>query len=621
MITKYSNSVVLYDDLFQKATDRLEMLGVCRPGTEDKYGATVDGVKIEISSLEEYFSNLRNLIYGPENAPLNPRDSEDMKKIKEGYVFLKLPVDEPYFNIKANSREIIVPDAFKKNGISVLGDEVSEMLFFSIDRFYDATDLSHMQIGFYWSHSADPDKTIYSTPAFFSVIESDPDTGDDKLVFGWPISSEMTKQAGKITFSVRFYAESPVANGDSDEYSLSYSLSTLPQTVFINNGMTYDIKNIDVDNRLEQILDYRVVNSPINGRLDPPSMPELTFSATLLGATAQQKKEFTEQIVGHRNLVALGYRKGPGTLTYAWYYMPNDSTVSEQVQEFASPIAEGKGGYVPVTEFIPNIATYFTGGNGNEWKAHTIGSAEEFIQKSEDAQLYVCCSLFTLLEANVKPGVYYALPRNTLYGVHSPVQKDTVPETHRWIVHGPNTPVITSQWENSEMLIEGGKCQLRVTADNTDARTKWQWYRKGPNDAEFIFMESLSGTTGLNTPGTYSVMVSQEGDYKITIINTKNGGEAKAESTQSVRVLGPIEFLELKLVKDGDNLRAEHRALTPYEQISYIWSKDGEKFAETSQDNFVSVQNAYDEQSAYSVVAKVVKGKDLSATFSASLQK
>jgi hypothetical protein len=39
-----------------------------------------------------------------------------------------------------------VPDEFKKNGISVLGDEVAEILFFEVDRFYDSTDLSQTEI-------------------------------------------------------------------------------------------------------------------------------------------------------------------------------------------------------------------------------------------------------------------------------------------------------------------------------------------------------------------------------------------------------------------------------------------------------------------------------------------
>ena len=49
---------------------------------------------------------------------------------------------------------------------------------------------------------------IYKTTAFYPTLEpnnEDNKIADQKIIFGWPISSEATKEAGKLTFVVRFY--------------------------------------------------------------------------------------------------------------------------------------------------------------------------------------------------------------------------------------------------------------------------------------------------------------------------------------------------------------------------------------------------------------------------------
>ena len=49
--------------------------------------------------------------------------------------FLRLPLDEPLFEIDANSRKINVDATpFKTNGLSVQGDNLAETIFFKITR-------------------------------------------------------------------------------------------------------------------------------------------------------------------------------------------------------------------------------------------------------------------------------------------------------------------------------------------------------------------------------------------------------------------------------------------------------------------------------------------------------
>lgn len=107
MITSYSAG--LYDALFKKAEERLN---------------NVFNMNVTIDDLETYFYHLRDLVYGPEDAPATE------EQIKEGYIFLKLPAveQEGHFIIDANTRKIDTSGF--KGLLSVQGDEIAEIVFF-----------------------------------------------------------------------------------------------------------------------------------------------------------------------------------------------------------------------------------------------------------------------------------------------------------------------------------------------------------------------------------------------------------------------------------------------------------------------------------------------------------
>ena len=87
----------------------------------------------DISSLNEYFSLIRELA------------SADLK-------YTVLPLDEETFKINANTRNVEVPQSFK-NGVGVQGDQVAEIIYFEIDRYFDSTDLNTQNIVFEWENS------------------------------------------------------------------------------------------------------------------------------------------------------------------------------------------------------------------------------------------------------------------------------------------------------------------------------------------------------------------------------------------------------------------------------------------------------------------------------------
>lgn len=192
MITKQTTD---YSKLFEKASIALGAT------SEDKY----------ITSLNEYF---RNIV--------------DLAAIDLQYTIL--PLDEETFDIDANTREITVPTSFK-NGVGVQGDQVAEIIYFSIDRYFDATDLNTQNIYIEW-RNANGDEGLSKE------YVRDLTTLPNKIIFGWPLSAEITDSYGTVEFAVRFYS---VKDTDGDKKEIVYSFATKPARITINKTMNFEI--------------------------------------------------------------------------------------------------------------------------------------------------------------------------------------------------------------------------------------------------------------------------------------------------------------------------------------------------------------------------------------------
>ena len=120
MITK--NHATAYASLFKKAEEVLT-----------KY--STEFANQSIGNIDDYFACLKTL------ATLENEHPEEIDPI-----FTILPATEQTFDIDANTREIKVPENFAKYGVGVQGDEIAEILYFSIDRFFDAMDLAQKEI-------------------------------------------------------------------------------------------------------------------------------------------------------------------------------------------------------------------------------------------------------------------------------------------------------------------------------------------------------------------------------------------------------------------------------------------------------------------------------------------
>lgn len=189
--------------------------------TEEK--AAASNTTPRFTSIQEYFSHLKDLL--------------DVG----GKKFLMLPLDEPVFEIDADKREITVPAVFKKNGISVKGDEIAESLIFRINRFFDYADLNEMKVQVQWEN-ANKEQGISD------IYVVDAERNVEYLYLMWPLTERITKYPGTIKFSVRFY--NAWENG-----KMAYSFATKIAAATINDGHNFNMTDGslgDIDNASSQ---------------------------------------------------------------------------------------------------------------------------------------------------------------------------------------------------------------------------------------------------------------------------------------------------------------------------------------------------------------------------------
>ena len=161
--------------------------------------ATASNGEIVVNNIEEFFGNIIQI------------SNLDLK-------FLRLPLDEPLFEIDANSRKINVDATpFKTNGLSVQGDNLAETIFFKINRYFDYKDLMNTKILINWKNGSESG----SDESFVKSADIEP----GYIVFGWGITDRITNKSGTVNFAICFEDES------------GYSFNTLPASLSIKDGL------------------------------------------------------------------------------------------------------------------------------------------------------------------------------------------------------------------------------------------------------------------------------------------------------------------------------------------------------------------------------------------------
>ena len=550
VITRYTSAPDKYNELFAKANARLNL-------TTDKE---------KISSLEGYFMHLRDLVYGPNDSFAN-----DPEEIEKGYEFLKLPLDEPHLKIDANKRTIDTKGFLEAGGIlSVQGDEIAEIVFFEVDRYFDATDLTQMQIAIQWKNKEDEG----STPAFIRIVEPDQSGDNEKLVFGWPITSEITSVAGPVQFSVRFYDR----NHDTEE--MNYSLVTLPVSMNIGASLSADLDEDAMDDPRPTILS-RLRNSGPLSQLDQAKAPIF-----VLHRPVSQEIDFGLET--SYDLKAIARKNGSGgIISYKWYKadIMEDGTAGpyEGIDIMGDPDDLWKSAgtedenYYEVSEWISGVSTYYYQKaleNGEtEWESLSLISAEAFkTELMKRKKLFVRMSVLTL---NIKPdesvlGYYRVDARVGSSGTYAYASYSSNAEgaddrylgpdsTPTWVVKGPEIVDL------NDLEVYGNIGDtIELSGANLNTTTSYEWLYCANED----FNSSVIETVG--TEQSYTL--AKEGYYKAKATNYKNGASNNDE-TSVITSLAPIADWIVSMEQvDGVFKASIDRDLGFKESITNTWT-------------------------------------------------
>lgn len=273
---------------------------------------------VGISDIDDYFMELENIkqyVVGQNGDISNPE--------KDPY-FLILPQDdEPLFNINANTRKIDVPTDFTRNGIAVQGDELAEIVYFSIDRYFDTTDLYEKDILIQWEAPLKPGQ-MEPKKGLSVTVNKSLALMPGKVVFGWPITNDITETAGNVKFAVRFYdrIEDPVTKKEM----LAYSWSTLTATAKINTALDFQIADSEAITALivdkNKLIYDNLRNSSAEGvdiEATAPTFVDTAFFPTqTIDGTPIYDLSANLKFSGRASFTADDEVEGFGTLSYRW---------------------------------------------------------------------------------------------------------------------------------------------------------------------------------------------------------------------------------------------------------------------------------------------------------------
>ena len=558
---------------------------------EDK--AFIDGeTSHRISSLNEYFQHIEDLA---SLAIGNGRSGSDP-------YFLRLPLDEPFFEINANTRAITVPAALRQVG--VVGDKYAEIVFFKIDRYYDAIDLNTRQIYIEWEA---PDGEGGVRKGVSRDFLRDTQSEKDKIIFGWVIGDELTKNVGNIRFAVRFVEWNAGLAEDEDGKlirvedpdsavsgtELAYSFSSLPAQITIVDSLHYDLFDdskeasmIDTDGQAGTILFFLQNSDPDSADQTAPETASLPI--------------FIRDLVDEHDLE-------DGVLRLQVEAIPekDSGTISYMFGKKATLKGEGSGtkGIVARIDFIKigdgveaaDGATLYIKKGNNVFEVDD-GTAPASEPRYEKVAYMIAAG----------PGYYFANARNTVSGkktssatsnilyipyAATPTIEDQMPE--RFVIKevAYSTEVDTSV-DQSQMpgamytnikIVEGEEGPATITlgavehgphfsAEKTDSLT-YTWYRADNaemTDAE-VYASAESSNIELSEPGFYCVKVENAFNNDTASTEMKDAGVIRVTN---MPVIPKVRFEDWgATVAAGNPNTVIEIEETEHDHITYEWHR------------------------------------------------
>lgn len=460
------------------------------PDLEDKEG---------FASLPEYYSHMNDFF------------------TTGAWKYVFLPLDENEFKINLEDRSIIVPSSFSKQ-VSVQSDQLAETIIFSVDRYFDYMDLANTNIYVQWQNAAGEK----SATRIFMIDLDTP----DKIRFAWPISDAITKQFGKIHFSVRFFRI-------NEQDKMIYSLNT---TEYSFNIAPAHQESLNLDEYEEQagLFNNVIINSLFADKgislPQPPSFIDVTSLfkideteivegedvawENLVPVTEANLAEDTLTLCAEANTI------DNGDLIYTWYYLDNAEgaiyvdvaeddryTIGTKMIKFAAPRNE--------KDEIDWSLTYIPGQRYYESNDPISAVRVANVKESNAEYLY---RRFSTLTINKDPdgahviGKYFVKAENKIQVVNP-----NPANSSECVLPAPVPVTIITDLQATKNFLEGEEgnetCVLAVenTQHGIDV-INYTWYKDGVD----LKVEDATASYTATTPGYYSVSITSAANRETT---------------------------------------------------------------------------------------------------------
>ena len=494
-----------------------------------------------ITTIEKYFADLKYLV------ELEDANSSDNRKVLHslGRRYTMLPLDETPFEVDANSRKITIPTNFSANGVAVQGDQLAEVLYFRIDRYFDAKDLDDAEIFIQWE-TADG-QTGLSAPIVIDIM-SEP----NKIIFGWALSETLTKTPGNIKFAVRFYKWANEAMT-----KLSYSWASQTVSVAVKETLDYTLSDVVLqqiarDMKEENELMIARIKSSETTVTDNEEAAIPVYVLNLRDDANMVTHDFNTQHILYVDLEAtevegttiLEYplkvqarSADGGIISYVWHYESLDHNTAAQGQTMGSESDPShskdiKIKYELTQDEEPLEKVYYEQKTVNDVVGYFAFDVAGLAPNETPASkgLYEKFAYCTVTHV----GYFWVEAINSRTKANSKSK-----ESDHVMVPMPSDPQITTNVTEREILpmVVDEHVTLNVVAINPEEnRTHqgvitYQWAMKNNETDEWTEIE---GATAASLDITYladTVSTDVEGFYRVTVFNTKNGETVSVDSS------------------------------------------------------------------------------------------
>ena len=571
-IEKEVNGEITYWKSVQNNDNEWELVQCEASELDSNNNLIINGeVSKGISSLNEYYQHIAEL------ADL----AIGVGRTGEAPYFLRIPVDEPYFEINANTRVISVPNELRQVG--VVGDDLAEIVFFRINRYYDAVDLATRQIYIEWEL---PDGTKGISRDFLTDTQSD----KDMIIFGWMIDNVLTAQAGTIRFSVRF-----IERYDDPSSSIVYSFSTLPATITVSNSLNYSLNQDEIaadelnnSNAIGQFQWYLKNSDPDIVDDVEPQLAAIPIFIKDIAPTANNSN-IANLVNGSYELVAQAYAEDGGSISYKFGYKA--AADGGTVDSFT-----GKTKFIPadLSNGVNQNTTYYI------QEANGIYSVTDNIDIESDTQYYEKVGYVIVRN----PGFYTAEAKNRVFGLKENSNKGNqleIPYAKKPVISGMPTSFVINEKVYEDVIDDEidqtsvgdeNKSNIKITvadaidksatillqpffAQADEGQLTYQWYYSRDNE-EMENAEPISGETGntliASNPGYYSVKATNSFNNSIVETSFDEAGICRVTEMPILPVIDFEEF-ETRLIVDDDPQPALIVPEVEHDHIRYEWHK------------------------------------------------